>query len=96
MKKEESLIEVKENKFKKFLDSVKSFFGNLFKKNNNIPIEEIKKEETENITKTDSNQTMQDMEILGKVVKGEIKSSSLEPEVQERLIQLCRKRNNCH
>jgi hypothetical protein len=99
MKKEESLIEFKESKFKKFLDSIKGFFCNLFKKNKNIPIavenknnvQEIKKEETTS-PEVNAAQTMQDMEILGKVVKGEIKSSSLEPEVQERLIQLCRKR----
>ena len=103
MKKEESLIEIKENKFKKFLDSVKSFFSNLLNKNKNVPTiqeaqntNEIKKEnmqeETISDKEIDGAQALKDMEILGKVIKGEIKSSSLEPEVEERLIQLCRKR----
>ena len=99
MKKEESLIEIKENIFIKFLNSLKSFFGNLFKKNKNTSItenekniQETKKEEINNLTETNPTQTLQDLELLSKVVKGEIESSSLKQEVQQRLINLCRKR----
>ena len=99
MKKEESLIEIKENKFMKILNSLKCFVRNLFKKNKNTPIietekniEETKKEEISNLTENNPTKTLQDMELLSKVVKGEIKSSTLELEVQKRLIQLCIKR----
>ena len=102
MKKEKALIEYKENKIKKVLDSIKSFFGNLFKKNksleevtikvNNIDNKNNSEKIKENDNVSDDIKVLEDMEMLSKVVNGEIKSSSLEPDVQERLISLCRKR----
>lgn len=101
MKKEESLIEIKESKFKSFLDSVKSFFGKLFNKDKKVQntVELSKETEVKNedhIQKNNNEElsisTLEDMDLLAKVVKGEIKSKELEPEVQERLIKLCRKR----
>lgn len=118
MKKEESLIEVKDNVFKKFLNSIKTFFLNAFKKEKNeasninsgnttvIKENQANKgekenfennrtteiEEIDNKVNIDENQILEDMETLNKVVRGEIKSSNLDKETQDRLAKLCRKR----
>ncbi len=91
MKKEESLIEVKENIFSKFFKSMKSMIYKIFKKDTleSQNREELKKAQEEKAAKE---LLEKDMELLGKVVKGEVKASDVEPATKERLILLCKKR----
>lgn len=87
MKKEESLIEVKENKFQKFLKSIKNYF-NKFGKNKNENQIEKDSEEKKKIFYSQMN----DMDVLEQLVKGEIDSSSIDPDTLERIKALCKKR----
>ena len=84
MDKNKSLVEIKEGKFQKFLNSLKkcfSIFGR--KENKKINADEYN---TKNISVQD------DIDILEKLVKGKIKSSSIDYDTQKRIKVLCAKR----
>lgn len=91
MENNNSLIPVKENKMSKILNSIKSFFSKLFKNNENEKQDNVLNSHTEN--NNDKMQTaLSDMELIEKISKGEIKSTDLDKDVQERLIILIRNR----
>jgi len=88
MKKEKSLIEVKENKFSKFLNSIKKFFYKLTGKENIEEVNQTEKKENQ----PNNPSPLDDVEILGKVLRGEMKSSDLDEDTKKRLMVLCDKR----
>ena len=92
MEKDKSLMIVKESKISKILNSIKSFFSKLFKKNEKPAADNIVNQEEPVSNKEKLDTALSDMELIDKISKGEIKSTDLAPDVQKRLIILIRNR----
>lgn len=87
MKKEKSLVKVKEGKFTKFLNKIKMF---IFRKNKKDIVKE--KNEKQEVQKESVKSPIDDMETLRKILSNEIQIKDLDNDTKRRLIALCNKR----
>lgn len=81
MKKEEALVNVNESIISKCIKYIKNVFYKIKNKENEIEIEQ-----------KSTVSAIDDVEILKKILDGEIEIKSLDDEVKRRLISLCKNR----